>query len=80
MTDAIHGTQLGQDVDKAFAAYRRHYGLPRAMEKLRLMLVQGFEEQMRLDSDGSHDNWKRIGDLAREAVDAIQPPARKAAE
>lgn len=72
---------LKQTLEDAYLAYKRRHGLRDTTTWLRLKLVQAFEEQMRLDGDNrDHDNWKRIGDVARAEVAAIQPPARKAAE
>ena len=39
------GTELSQALDAALAAYQRHYGRARAMERLRLMLARGYEAQ-----------------------------------
>lgn len=43
------GTELAQALDQAFAAYARHYGRHRAMERLRLMLARAYEAQRILD-------------------------------
>ena len=43
------GTELAQALDTALAAYQRHYGRARAMERLRLMLARGYEAQRVLD-------------------------------
>jgi hypothetical protein len=43
------GTELSQALDAALAAYQRHYGRARAMERLRLMLARGYEAQRILD-------------------------------
>ncbi len=43
------GTELAQALDAALAAYQRHYGRARAMERLRLMLARGYEAQRVLD-------------------------------
>jgi hypothetical protein len=43
------GTELSQALDAALAAYQRHYGRARAMERLRLMLARGYEAQRVLD-------------------------------
>ena len=42
-------TELAQALDAALAAYQRHYGRARAMERLRLMLARGYEVQRVLD-------------------------------
>ena len=42
-------TELAQALDAALAAYQRHYGRARAMERLRLMLARGYEAQRVLD-------------------------------
>lgn len=49
MPDNNTGFELAQKLDAAFADYQRHYGRPRAMEKLRLMLARGYEAQFILD-------------------------------
>ena len=49
MSDLNHGAKLAQELDFALAAYQRHYGRARAMERLRLMLARGYEAQRILD-------------------------------
>ncbi len=49
MKDETTGMALAQDLDAALAAYQRHYGRHRAMERLRLMLARGYEAQRILD-------------------------------
>jgi len=49
MSDLNHGAKLTQELDAALAAYQRHYGRGRAMERLRLMLARGYEAQRVLD-------------------------------
>lgn len=58
------GTELAQALDAAYSAYKRFYGRPRGMERLRLMLMRDFEAQALLD----------------EANAAVGEPVRKAAE
>lgn len=58
------GSQLTQALDTAYAAYKRHYGRSRGMERLRLMLMRDFEAQSVLDSANA----------------AIGTPVQKAAE
>jgi hypothetical protein len=77
-------TELAQDLDTAFAAYQRRYGRPRAMDRLRLMLMRAYEAQRVLDeTTGADDHWKRIGEEARKQTDQFLGEAlgtRKAAE
>ena len=58
------GTELAQALDQAFAAYARHYGRHRAMERLRLMLARGYEAQRVLDEANG-----RIGGEKKEAAE-----------
>ena len=77
-------SELAQALDQAYAAYQRHYGRPRAMERLRQMLMRSYAAQKVSDeATGADDHWKRIGELAREKADEVLPPQeapRKAAE
>lgn len=49
MSDGTAAHKLAQDLDAALAAYQRHYGRPRTMERLRLMLARGYEAQRIMD-------------------------------
>lgn len=59
------GTELSQALDAAFAAYQRHYGRPRAMERLRLMLARAYEAQRVLEEA----NGRIGGEIPREAAE-----------
>ena len=64
MSDLNHGAKLTQELDAALAAYQRHYGRGRAMERLRLMLARGYEAQRVLDEANG-----RIGGEKKEAAE-----------
>ena len=83
MTD-ITETELVQALEQAYAAYQRHCGRPRAMERLRQMLMRSYAAQQVSDeATGADDHWRRLGEIAREKAAEVLPPQeapRQAAE
>jgi hypothetical protein len=83
MTD-ITDTDLQGQADRAFAAYMRRVGRPRAMEWLRTMLVNCYAAQQVSDeATGADDHWKRLGAEARKLADEVlqtEETPRRAAE
>lgn len=77
-------TELIQALDQAYTAYQRHCGRPRAMERLRQMLMRSYAAQKVSDeATGADEHWKRLGEIAREKADEVlstQEAPRKAAE
>lgn len=60
----ITGTALAQALDQAVAAYQRHFGRPRTIEKLKHMVARA-EEAQRISDDAT----ARLGDPARRAAE-----------
>lgn len=51
MSDLAYGAKLAQELDYALAAYQRHHGRAKTLERLRFML-QRAEAAQRLLDDG----------------------------
>ena len=55
----ITDTELAQALDIAYAAYLRRVGRPRAMERLRHMLMRSYAAQQISDeATGADEHWK----------------------
>ena len=80
----IAEAELVQALEQAYAAYQRHCGRPRAMERLRQMLMRSYAAQQVSDeATGADEHWKRLGEIAREKANEVlstQVAPRKAAE
>ena len=80
----ITDTELAQALDIAYAAYLRRVGRPRAMERLRHMLMRSYAAQQISDeATGADEHWKRIGEIARKQADEVlstEEAQRRAAE
>lgn len=64
MTEGTFGTEVTQALDAALAAYQRHYGRARAIERLQLMLARAEEAQRVTD-----ETFERIGTVVRRAAE-----------
>lgn len=49
MSDLAHGQKLGQDLDAALAAYQRHFGRPKTLDRIRFMLDRSEQAQRVMD-------------------------------
>lgn len=80
----ITETELAGALDQAFTAYLRRVGRPRAMERLRHMLIRSYEAQRVSDeATGADEHWKRLGAEARKLADEVlstEEAQRRAAE